>query len=531
MTVAESAKFEKTPPRAALTTAPGLGALAVVRVTGSGVGKLLDRQFRPVSASAWRALREGATADDLRRICFGRWPLGIGAGTEELVLRRASPAGPGTEEAWELICHGGPAVAAALLKTLAADGVEIVPPTHPAAAIVPLADALVRHAYLDLPAARTEATASRLLAQMNGALSRAVADLETRFAAAAGMNFAGGNSHAESAADGRRGTAGNSHADRAETCDSESAAAAREIPARGKAASPSPAEERAPHENSHVEPPAAENSHDMPAQVGPPESAGVRNRRAARADAEGSDTRRMDDAPAGKVIEEMRHGPLAAATEELAALAASYAVGRRLLEPARIVLAGEPNVGKSSLLNALLGRPRAIVSPQAGTTRDAVTESAAFEGWPVELCDTAGLRTAADPLEAAGIALTRERLEGADLIVWIFDATAPPMVLPAGATAPGVRIVWNKCDLAAPPAEPAGTAVSAATGSGIDGLIRRLAADVAPCPPGLAAPLPWRPEHAAALETALSYARAGNPAGAADVLRRLREEGASDESV
>jgi tRNA modification GTPase len=85
-------------------------------------------------------------------------------------------------------------------------------------------------------------------------------------------------------------------------------------------------------------------------------------------------------------------------------------LGLHLTTPWRVVLAGPPNVGKSSLINALAGYERAIVSPVPGTTRDVVTLTTAIDGWPVELADTAGLRTTDDELESAGVQLAEATL-------------------------------------------------------------------------------------------------------------------------
>src|SRR6185369_14624432 len=90
-----------------------------------------------------------------------------------------------------------------------------------------------------------------------------------------------------------------------------------------------------------------------------------------------------------------------AAREPLRELARYAPIGRHLVEPWKVVVAGAPNVGKSSLVNALAGFQRAVVSDIAGTTRDVVSVPVAFDGWPVELTDTAGLREA-EGLEAAG---------------------------------------------------------------------------------------------------------------------------------
>ncbi len=100
--------------------------------------------------------------------------------------------------------------------------------------------------------------------------------------------------------------------------------------------------------------------------------------------------------------------------------------GLHLTQPWNVVLTGRPNVGKSSLINRLLGYERAIVFDQPGTTRDAVTAQTAFEGWPVQLIDTAGLRDGSDELEAAGIARARQCLAAADLRIVLIDGSEPP---------------------------------------------------------------------------------------------------------
>src|SRR6185503_7750192 len=101
-------------------------------------------------------------------------------------------------------------------------------------------------------------------------------------------------------------------------------------------------------------------------------------------------------------------------------------VGLHLTTPWRVVFAGPPNVGKSSLVNALLGYPRAIVYDQPGTTRDVLTASTAFDGWPFELRDTAGLRDgiSLDSVEVEGVARARAQIATADLVVFVHDRSA-----------------------------------------------------------------------------------------------------------
>lgn len=151
---------------------------------------------------------------------------------------------------------------------------------------------------------------------------------------------------------------------------------------------------------------------------------------------------------------------------------------------ARVVLCGAPNAGKSSLYNALVGRAAALVSPQAGTTRDPLSARLALEGMEVELFDTAGLSESRDPLELAAQVLAREEAEAADLALWVADATlplsaAPP--LPAGAAR---ILVWNQIDRpAAAPSPVVGALavirVSARTGAGLEELRRAIARTLA----------------------------------------------------
>ena len=98
-------------------------------------------------------------------------------------------------------------------------------------------------------------------------------------------------------------------------------------------------------------------------------------------------------------------------------------LGLHLTTPWRVVVAGPPNVGKSSLINALVGYQRAVVFDTPGTTRDVVTVDTAFEGWPVELSDTAGIRETDDPLEILGVGRAVEQTRQADLVLWVLDAT------------------------------------------------------------------------------------------------------------
>jgi tRNA modification GTPase len=189
---------------------------------------------------------------------------------------------------------------------------------------------------------------------------------------------------------------------------------------------------------------------------------------------------------------------------QLKRLAALAPLGRRLVDPPRVVIAGPPNVGKSSLLNALAGYQRSIVSPTAGTTRDVVGVELAFDGWPVRLSDTAGLRDAGEQLEAAGIQLAERELTTADVVVWVTDATDPTPVWAPHDFAGRLIAVVNKCDQPCVWGEPpaGGLKVSATTGDGVPVLIAEVVRKLYPVVPLPGEAVPFTPELCDAVERA-----------------------------
>ncbi len=162
-----------------------------------------------------------------------------------------------------------------------------------------------------------------------------------------------------------------------------------------------------------------------------------------------------------------------AVLERTQKLIATSEQGRILRHGARTVICGEPNVGKSSLLNLLLGFERAIVSPTAGTTRDTIEEIIQVHGIPLRLVDTAGLRTGADEIEQIGIRRTEQELERADLILEVVDGSRAPaearrVALPAGAENRRLLLL-NKCDQGLHPGwqgDAAAVPLSCTTGAG-----------------------------------------------------------------
>ncbi len=172
-------------------------------------------------------------------------------------------------------------------------------------------------------------------------------------------------------------------------------------------------------------------------------------------------------------------------------------VGRHLLMPFTVAIVGPPNAGKSSLMNALAGFERSVVAPIPGTTRDVVRVPVAFDGWPVELLDTAGLRETESGLEAEGIERAKRSASEVDLVLELFDATERGT---SGEALPNRIRVGNKCDLLT--AEPTGfdLLISATTGAGLPELIRMIVNRLVPHPPIPGEAVPFTPELCEAVE-------------------------------
>ncbi|WP_324748924.1 tRNA uridine-5-carboxymethylaminomethyl(34) synthesis GTPase MnmE [Sphingomonas sp. LY54] len=177
----------------------------------------------------------------------------------------------------------------------------------------------------------------------------------------------------------------------------------------------------------------------------------------------------LDFADEGDVEEEvsLADSPfLRALVDELAEML-SRPGSERLRDGVRVVIAGPPNAGKSSLLNALAGRRAAITSPIAGTTRDRVEAPTAIGGSPFLLVDTAGLRESGDEIETIGVGLAKESLADADLILWLGDPGERP---------DGERtiVVAAKSDLRGQVDASADISISAETGAGMNKLVALL---------------------------------------------------------
>jgi tRNA modification GTPase len=189
------------------------------------------------------------------------------------------------------------------------------------------------------------------------------------------------------------------------------------------------------------------------------------------------------------LVNETLRARLASARDRMMALLATAETGRLYREGAGIAIAGRPNVGKSSLFNALLRDSRAIVSAQPGTTRDRIEELITIAGVPVRLTDMAGLRPTHDEVEQIGVAIARDAVKNADLLLFVLDASEPfteqdgRLADELESIETPVWLVLNKVDIAPDAAPPPWAArfrgisrVAAKTGEGLGDLEKDLAA-------------------------------------------------------
>jgi len=177
-----------------------------------------------------------------------------------------------------------------------------------------------------------------------------------------------------------------------------------------------------------------------------------------------------EDLPAETAAQLKRE--VAALADEIELAAEDSRRGARVREGLVFAVTGAPNVGKSSLVNALAGRDVAIVAQAPGTTRDVLEVTLELAGVTVTLVDTAGLRDTDDPVEAEGVRRARSRAADADLVIQVIDASAPEV----SQNLPDALVVANKIDLMAAPDGIFG--ISAMTGAGLVGLRTALAAAV-----------------------------------------------------
>ena len=164
---------------------------------------------------------------------------------------------------------------------------------------------------------------------------------------------------------------------------------------------------------------------------------------------------------------------------EIEELLKSYSFGKIVRDGVKVALVGQPNVGKSSLLNYMLKESRAIVSHIPGTTRDVISEEISVEGLFIKLFDTAGIRFAEDDIEKEGVERSRQAIENADIVIYMFDVTSDfglELYEEIEKTIPEDRIITvaNKIDLGKDLRHSADAEISALTGEGIPELFSLL---------------------------------------------------------
>jgi tRNA modification GTPase len=185
----------------------------------------------------------------------------------------------------------------------------------------------------------------------------------------------------------------------------------------------------------------------------------------------------------GEIRDAQERGDSVALMQKLQRLYKLIPLGKHLVEAWKVVVAGAPNVGKSSLINALAGYVRSIVSPIPGTTRDVVTVRLAIDGWPVEMADTAGIRPSTSDLEQQGINRALDAAHEADLRFWLLDGSTEPVFPDAGTD---WHLLVNKIDLpAAWDWQSAASAahISAKTQAGMAELCELISRQLVPNPP------------------------------------------------
>lgn len=208
--------------------------------------------------------------------------------------------------------------------------------------------------------------------------------------------------------------------------------------------------------------------------------------------------------------------------------------GLHLSRPWIVVLGGRPNVGKSSLINSLVGYSRSIVFDRPGTTRDVVTAETALQGWPIRFSDTAGIRQHADHLEQAGIERARSTLAKADCRILLFDMSRPPQADDRQLMAdwPTAILIAHKSDLPhvwgnETPVDA--VSVSSVTGEGVEELAEVLIAKLVPAVPAPGTPLPITQRQIDRLTQARDALDGGNSTACVTALKQCTAEGSGRE--
>ncbi|QDV68353.1 tRNA modification GTPase MnmE [Rosistilla carotiformis] len=225
-------------------------------------------------------------------------------------------------------------------------------------------------------------------------------------------------------------------------------------------------------------------------------------------------------------IEQLQSGNVQEPGQAIQDLIDRSSLGRGVRQPFRVVIAGPPNVGKSSLLNRLLGYDRAIAYDQPGTTRDVLSASTTLGGWTIELRDTAGIHETDEAIEREGVQSARREVQSADAVLVVVDASIGWTIQHdeiAKLVSDPIR-VWNKADLIDPKAmlySEERVFTSTVSQAGIDDLITALLQRLIPLPPtpGMAVPITER--QIDCLHEARTAIASGDMASAIVPLQRL----------
>jgi tRNA modification GTPase len=205
----------------------------------------------------------------------------------------------------------------------------------------------------------------------------------------------------------------------------------------------------------------------------------------------------------------VKGGQVDEASTRIETLKKSFAIGRHLVDPYQVVVAGPPNVGKSSLINAILGYSRVIVHETAGTTRDVVEELTSVDGWPVLIHDTAGFRESSDAIEQQGIAAAKSELASADLVLILVDESQGWAAVHEGiqsANSGKNLIVGTKHDLRIGEKDLGcriDVSTSAIANQGVDRLLQAIAQRICPVPLHSDQAIVFRSEQLAAISRVL----------------------------
>lgn len=218
------------------------------------------------------------------------------------------------------------------------------------------------------------------------------------------------------------------------------------------------------------------------------------------------------------IASEIRAGDFESASKRIGLILSWANFGVQLTQPRTVVFCGQPNVGKSSLVNAIVGFQRAIVNEVAGTTRDVVSQSTAIAGWPIELRDTAGLRESENVIETIGVEKAHAEIAAADLRICVFDVSRSwdkndQELLDS--IEPGL-VVFNKSDVADQSEIanrlneiPNSVVTSVESGSGIESLVEQIGNRLAPELPGPDQAIPVSVEQVARLEASIVILKDG----------------------